>query len=61
MAIQILSKYIEQALPAAVYDKLADGTFSARIQIGLKLDHSLPVIGDLDMNKELTREPVDTV
>ena len=61
MAIQILGKYIEQALSAAVYDKLDDGTFSARIPIGLKLGHSLPLIGNWDMNKEPTREPMDTV
>ena len=29
--------------------------------VGLKLGHSLPVIGGLDVNKEPTREPVDTV
>ena len=29
--------------------------------VGLKLGHSLPVIGGLDLNKEPTREPVDTV
>lgn len=31
------------------------------ILVGLKLGHSLPVIGGLDLNKEPTREPVDTV
>ena len=29
--------------------------------VGLKLGHALPVIGGLDLNKEPTREPVDTV
>ena len=31
------------------------------ILVGLKLGHSLPVIDGLDLNKEPTREPVDTV
>ena len=31
------------------------------ILVGLKLGHSLPVIGGLDLNKEPTREPADTV
>ncbi len=31
------------------------------ILVGLQLDHSLPVIGGIDLNKEPTREPVDTV
>jgi predicted RNase H-like HicB family nuclease len=31
------------------------------ILVGLKLGHPLPVIGGLDLNKEPTREPVDTV
>ncbi len=31
------------------------------ILLGLKLGHPLPVIGGLDLNKEPTREPVDTV
>ena len=31
------------------------------ILVGLKLGHALPVIGGLDLNKEPTREPVNTV
>jgi len=31
------------------------------ILVGLNLGHLLPVIGSIDLNKELTREPVDTV
>ncbi|MGR3318415.1 MAG: type II toxin-antitoxin system HicB family antitoxin [Candidatus Anammoxibacter sp.] len=31
------------------------------ILVGLKLNHPLPVIGTLDLNKEPTREPVDAV
>ena len=31
------------------------------ILIGLKLGHPLPVIGDIDLNGEPIREPVDTV
>ncbi len=31
------------------------------ILVGLKLGHALPVIGGLDLNKEPTREPVDTM
>ena len=31
------------------------------ILVGLKLGHSLPVIGGIDLNKEPTREPLDTV
>ena len=90
MAIRyILSAYLDQAMAQAVYDKLDDGTFAARIPsckgviafggtlrecadelrstledwilVGLKLGHALPVIGGLDLNKEPTREPVDTV
>ena len=29
------------------------------ILVGLKLGHSLPVIGGIDLNKEPTREPMD--
>jgi len=29
------------------------------VLVGLKLGHPLPVIGDLDLNKEPAREPVD--
>ncbi len=29
--------------------------------VGLKLGHSLPVLGDIDLNKEPRREPVETV
>ncbi len=31
------------------------------IWLGLKLGHSLPVLGSIDLNKEPTREPVDAV
>ena len=31
------------------------------ILVGLKLHHHLPVIGNIDLNKEPAREPVDTV
>ena len=31
------------------------------VLVGLKLSHPLPVIGDLDLNKEPTREPLDAV
>lgn len=31
------------------------------ILVGLKLGHALPIIGDIDLNKELIREPMDTV
>jgi len=31
------------------------------ILVGLKLGHSLPVIGSIDLNQEPIREPVDTV
>ena len=31
------------------------------ILVGLKLGHPLPVIGDIDLNKEPSREPVDSV
>jgi predicted RNase H-like HicB family nuclease len=31
------------------------------IVVGLKLGHSLPVIANIDLNKEPTRESVDTV
>lgn len=31
------------------------------ILLGLKLGHSLPVIGEIDLNREPTSEPMDTV
>ena len=31
------------------------------ILVGLKLGHPLPVIGGIDLNKEPTREPVDSL
>ena len=31
------------------------------VLIGIKLNHPLPVIGGIDLNKEPTREPVDTL
>ena len=31
------------------------------VLVGLKLRHHLPVIGNIDLNKEPVREPVDTV
>lgn len=31
------------------------------ILVGIKLGHPLPVIADIHLNKELTREPVDAV
>jgi predicted RNase H-like HicB family nuclease len=85
----ILSEYVEQAMSAALYDKLEDRTFSGKIPscrgviafgstlreceeelrstledwllVGLKLGHPLPIIGNIDLNKEPVREPVDTV
>ncbi len=81
----ILSEYLDQAMPEAVYDKLEDGSFAGRIPsckgvaafggtlreceeelrstledwtlVGLKLGHSLPVIGSIDLNQEPIREP----
>jgi predicted RNase H-like HicB family nuclease len=31
------------------------------IILGLKLGHTLPVLGDVDLNREPSREPVDTL
>ena len=31
------------------------------ILVGLKLSHLMPVLGEIDLNKEPSREPVDTV
>jgi len=31
------------------------------VLVGLKLRHRLPVIGNIDLNKEPVREPVDTL
>lgn len=31
------------------------------ILVGLKLGHTLPVIGDIDLNREPIREPVDAM
>lgn len=78
----ILTEYLQEALEQAVYDKLEDQTFAARIPgcpgvvafaptlhhrerelrsiledwilLGLKLAHPLPVIGEIDLNKEPT-------
>jgi predicted RNase H-like HicB family nuclease len=36
-------------------------TLEEWILVGLKLGHLLPVIGDIDLNKEPSREPVDTL
>jgi len=36
-------------------------TLEEWILLGLKLGHTLPVLGDIDLNKEPIREPVDTV
>jgi hypothetical protein len=35
-------------------------TFEDWILVGLKLHHPLPVIGNIDLNKEPAREPLDT-
>jgi predicted RNase H-like HicB family nuclease len=85
----ILTEYVHRALEQAVYDKLEDETFAARIPgcpgvvafastlrsceqelrstledwilLGLKLRHPLPVLSDIDLNGEPTREPVDAL
>ena len=31
------------------------------VWLGLKLGHELPVVADMDLNREPTREPVDSV
>jgi len=31
------------------------------VLLGLRLGHPLPVLSSIDLNKELSREPVDTV
>ena len=36
-------------------------TLEAWIWVGLKLGHPLPVIGDIDLNREPNHEPVDTL
>ncbi len=41
----VLSEYVELAMGQALYDKL----------------HRLPVIGNIDLNKEPAREPVDSL
>jgi predicted RNase H-like HicB family nuclease len=83
----VLTDYVDQALAAASYDKLEDGTFAGRIPackgvlafgrslnecqdelrsiledwilVGLKLGHSLPVVGGIDLNQEPLYEPVE--
>jgi predicted RNase H-like HicB family nuclease len=85
----ILSDYVEQALAAATYDKLDDGTFSGRIPpctgvvafaetlrecedelrstledwllVGLKLGHPLPILAEIDLNRQPLHEPVEAV
>jgi hypothetical protein len=39
-----------------LWSTLEDGIF-----VGLKLGHSLPIIADIDLNKEPARESVDTL
>jgi len=36
-------------------------TLEEWILLGIKLGHPLPVLGTIDLNKQPTREPVDTV
>ena len=36
-------------------------TFEDWVLLGLKMGHTLPVLGNLDLNKEPTRESVDAV
>lgn len=85
----ILSDYVEQALAAATYDKLDDGTFAGRIPpctgvvafaetlrecedelrstledwllVGLKLGHPLPILAEIDLNRQPLNEPVEAV
>lgn len=90
MGVQfVLSDYLREAMAAAVYDKLDDGTFSGRIRpcpgviafgktlreceeelhstledwvlVGLKLDHELPVIAGIDLNRKPALEQADAV
>ena len=85
----ILSDYVDQALAAATYDKLEDGSFAGRIPpcpgvvafaetlrqcedelhstledwllVGLKLGHPLPVLAEIDLNRQPAREPVEAL
>jgi predicted RNase H-like HicB family nuclease len=42
-------------------EKELRSTLEDWILLGLRLGHTLPVIGGIDLNKEPTREPVDAV
>ncbi|MCL2934186.1 MAG: type II toxin-antitoxin system HicB family antitoxin [Trichodesmium sp. MAG_R03] len=42
-------------------EKELRSTLENWILIGLKLGHALPVINNINLNKEPTREPVDTM
>ena len=85
----ILSEYVEQALAAAGYDKLEDGTFAGTIPpcpgvvafagtlrqcedelrstledwllVGLKLGHPLPILAEIDLNRQPVHEPVEAL
>jgi len=85
----ILSDYVEQALAAATYDKLEDGTFAGRIPpcpgvvafaealrqcedelrstledwllVGLKLGHPVPVLAEIDLNRQPAHEPLNAL
>jgi len=85
----VLSKYIENALDKAEYEKLEDSSYSGSIAVcpgviafanslrdcerelrsvledwlllGLKLGHTLPVIGGIDLNKDMTHAEVESV
>ena len=43
------------------YEEELRSTLEDWVLVGLKLRHHLPVIGNIDLNKEPLREPVDIV
>ena len=52
----IRSDCVNQAVSHAIYDRLEDG-----LLVGVKLGRTLPVLADMDLNKEPVRKPMDAV
>ena len=47
--------------PTCIAERELRSTLEDWILLGLKLAHPLPGIGDIDLNKEPAREPVDAL
>lgn len=71
--VHMLYKYIENAMSEAIYEKIDHFTSTLEeckdellsvledwILVGLRFGHPLPVVGSIDLNKELSliKEPI---